>query len=435
MTAAATDFTNVTPDKKLQWKLHPGQWRAWCSLARVVLVLAGTQGGKTSFGPMWLYREITLRGPGDYLVAAPTFPLLELKLLPEFKRLFESQLGLGRYVASPTRKFVFSKAGEVRVFGKLKKDEERPPTQIFFGHAQDPDSLESATAKGAWLDEAGQKKFKQGSYQAIRRRLAIWQGRILLTTTPYTLGWLKLELHDKAKKPNSGIEVINFKSIDNPSFPREEYEWARENLPLWKFNMFYNGIFEKPAGLIYDCWDPILKVPAFTIPDEWPRFAGLDFGAVNTAAVLVARDPASGNCYVYREYHAGGRTAKEHRDHILKLEPRTPQAFGGAQSEGNWRLEFRQAGLPVREPLVTSVEVGIQRVYGLFKTHKLYVFDTCTDLLVEIGDYSRVLDDNDEPTEEIEDKAHYHRLDALRYVGTHLGRDTKTWGAKSGTAG
>ena len=434
MTAAA-DFISVTTGQRLRWNLHPGQWRAWISLARIVLVLAGTQGGKTSFGPMWLYREITMRGPGDYLVAAPTFPLLELKLLPEFKRLFESQLKLGRYVASPTRKFVFSIEGANRVWGKPRKGEQRPPTQIFFGHAQDPDSLESATAKGAWLDEAGQKKFKLGSYQAIRRRLAIHQGRILLTTTPYTLGWLKLELHDKANKPGSEVALINFKSIDNPSFPREEYEWARENLPSWKFKMMYNGIFEKPAGLIYDCFKDINKVPAFTIPDEWPRYLGMDFGAVNTAAVFVAKDPEGGNLYAYKEYKAGGRTAKEHKAELLKLEPRTPQAFGGAQSESNWRLEFRQAGLPVREPLVTSVEVGIQRVYGLFKTEKLYVFDTLTGLLDQIGDYSRVLDDNEEPTEEIEDKSAYHFLDAVRYVGTHLGRDAKTWGTKSGTAG
>jgi hypothetical protein len=58
-------------------------------------VLAGTQGGKTSFGPVWLWREMQLRGPGDYLVVTPTFPLLEMKALPTLLQLFRGWLGLG----------------------------------------------------------------------------------------------------------------------------------------------------------------------------------------------------------------------------------------------------------------------------------------------------------------------------------------------------
>ena len=53
---------------KLRFTLHPGQSEAWASLKRFILVLAGAQSGKTSFGPLWMRREIQARGPGDYLV-------------------------------------------------------------------------------------------------------------------------------------------------------------------------------------------------------------------------------------------------------------------------------------------------------------------------------------------------------------------------------
>ena len=53
---------------------HKGQWGAWDSGKRFILLLAGTQGGKTTFGPLWLWREIQQRGPGDYLVVTPTYP-------------------------------------------------------------------------------------------------------------------------------------------------------------------------------------------------------------------------------------------------------------------------------------------------------------------------------------------------------------------------
>jgi len=82
-------------NKTMRYYFHKGQKRAWLSKKRFVTVLAGTQGGKTVFGPHWLLREIQWRGPGDYMIVTPTYPLLELKALPTFRNLFETILDLG----------------------------------------------------------------------------------------------------------------------------------------------------------------------------------------------------------------------------------------------------------------------------------------------------------------------------------------------------
>ncbi|MFW6184449.1 MAG: terminase [Chloroflexota bacterium] len=400
-------------DGELRLQFHKHQWQAWDSTKRFVLVLAGTQSGKTSFGPAWLWREIQRRGPGDYLVVTPTFPLLEKKALPEFKRLFESILKLGKYVAGAVKTFTFSKAGEIRTFG----EEQETLTQVFFGHAQDPDSLESATAKAAWLDECGQKKFKLDSWQAILRRLSIHMGRVLMTTTPYNLGWLKQKIWDAWRAGDEDIDVIRFRSIDNPAFPREEYERAKRDMQRWKFDMFYNALFTRPAGMIYDCFDEdVHRIPRFAIPDTWRRYLGLDFGGVNTAGVFLAEEPGTRRLYAYREYWAGGRTAKQHAEKLLAGEPMRPLTAGGSKSEGQWRNEFRAAGLPMYEPPISDVEVGINRVYGAINRGELYVFDDLEHLLDEIGTYARVLDDMSEPTEAIENKNDYHLLDGLRYI-------------------
>lgn len=416
------DLTSVRSGK-LQVAMHRGQWRAWTSEARHVLVLAGTQSGKTSWGPLWLYREIQRRGPGDYLVVAPSFPLLELKLRPEFMRLFDRQLRLGTYTGSPTKKFTFSEAGSKRTFGD--RHDPNTPTQVFFGHAGDPDSLESATVKAAWLDEAGQKKFKKASHDAIMRRLAIHRGRVLYTTTPYYIGWLKKELHDKADGLH--IDVINFRSVDNPAFSREEYEERRATLPTWKFTMFYDGKFTRPAGLIYDVFDADRHVvPRFDIPEHWPRFAGLDFGGINTAAVKIAQDPDEDVYYVYEEYHAGRLTAAGHVAALTACETTPITAYGGAPSEQNWRDEYTQAGLAVHQPPVSEVEVGIDRVYALLKQDRLRFFDDLPGLVGtddtpgDMEAYARVLDEEGEPTEAIDAKSTWHRLDALRYICAHL---------------
>ena len=65
-------------DGVLTLNLHAGQQRAYWADERFLLILAGTQSGKTSIGPAWLFREMQRRGPGDYLIASPTFPLMEL---------------------------------------------------------------------------------------------------------------------------------------------------------------------------------------------------------------------------------------------------------------------------------------------------------------------------------------------------------------------
>lgn len=422
MSTAAVDLAVVDPDYQgkpaLRRSFHEGQRRAYDSTKRFVLVLAGTQSGKTSFGPHWLLQEMQRKGAGDYLVATPTFPLLEVKLLPEFRKLFETQMQLGEYRQSPPpRRFTLSKYGEHALWGQYQD----VPTQVWFGYATDPDSLESATIKAAWLDEAGQKSFKLGSWEAIQRRLSINQGRALITTTPYTLGWLKSEVYDRASDPQSDVAVINFTSTANPRFPAEEYQRARRELPGWKFAMFYQGLFERPAGMIYDCWsDDENLISAFEIPEHWPRHQGVDFGGVNTAAIYLAEElndagRKTGRFIAYREYHAGGRTAAQHAVALKSREPRIPKVTGGSKSENQWRWEFARAGLPIYAPPIAEVEVGINRVYGLIASRNLLIFDTLRGLIDQILSYSRELDDMGEPTEKIEDKEAFHFLDALRY--------------------
>jgi hypothetical protein len=413
----------LTDDGILRLNFHEGQQRAYWSDKRFVLVLAGTQSGKTSMGPAWLFSEIRRRGPGDYLVVSPTFPLMEIKVIPEFKRFFMTLMNLGDYVSSPVRKFTVSAEGNRILFGDADPGEE---THVYFGYGNDPDSLESATYKAAWIDEAGQKKFKRASWDAILRRLAIAEGRVLLTTTPYTLGWLKTELHDKANDSGLSIDVINFPSMANPLFRQSEWARAKSTLPEWKFNMFYRGRFDRPAGLIYDCFDrAVHTMPRFTIPESWPRFLGTDFGGVNTAGVFFAEEQNSagnptGRYIGYREYHNGGKTAKQHAVDLLRKEPRIPTVVGGSKSEGQWRSEFAEGGLPIEEPPISDVEVGINRVYAGLKDASFVLFNDLVGTLDQVESYSRPLDERGEPTEGIEDKEMYHYLDAWRYIASYL---------------
>lgn len=397
-----SDLWTVTPSGELAIHPHAGQWKAWQSSRRFVAMFAGTQGGKTSFLPLWMWREIRRCGPGDYLAVTATFPLLDLKMGPEFRRLFVDALKMGTY--SESRKVLEFKDGK---------------TRIIFGSATHPESLESATARAAVLDEAGQDQFRGDSWDAIQRRLSLHQGRVLIGTTLYNLGWLKQRIYDRWRDGDSDYEVIQFPSTLNPAFPVAEFERARRDLPDWKFRMFYEGQFARPAGLIYqDYREDVHAVKPFAIPAEWPRVVGLDFGAVNTATVWLAHDVERSCFYVYRETLDGGKTTVEHaaRARSIAETERVIGWFGGSASETQQRLDWAVAGVPVRPPPVSDVEAQIDRVIGLFRQSRLFVFDTLIGLRDELGTYSREVDSSGQTSEKIKDKEQFHRLDALRYA-------------------
>lgn len=414
-------------DGRLHWQLHPGQWKALNCLARIILVLAGTQGGKTSFGPLWLLNEIKKRGPGDYIAASATYDLFKLKMLPEMERLFVETLGWhykknDRIIESPDKQ-----------------------TRIILRSAESPGGLESASVKGAWLDEWGQNNVTIECWEAIRRRVALYKGRVLITTTPYNLGWLKLQIYDRWKAGDKKYAVISFRSIDNPAFPLEEYETAKAEMPDWRFRMFYNGEFTKPAGLIYNDYEDsyavfepmyapgvdLKQLPGpgryiiggnlvrpFSIPKHWQRYIGVDFGAVNTALIWLAEDPYTHYLYLCREKLGGGLTGPEHAREALAYREPVKLWLGGAPSEDDARNDWQMAGAAVCRPFVDDVETGIDRGVGLIKSRRLFVFDSCVMTRGQFGTYSRELDAAGEPTEKISDKAKFHLLDAYRYIAT-----------------
>jgi hypothetical protein len=462
------------------WWFHEGQLAAWAAGEEVVLLLCGTQSGKSIFLIWWLLREIQRRGPGDYGLNGPTLVLLKKKMLPALIQLLEYELKLGRYNRAD-QVFRFSPRGMMKLWGTVQKKElfERfgyrdPETgqfldpefavqaSIHVGYAAKPESLESATYKAVISDECGQPDFKLESYEALVRRRSRYNGRHCLGTTPYDLGWIKLKLYDVAVKAgipegagpycdgatdgkgedlSYGLRVIRFESWLNPVFGKEKFEAIRRSgMMPWKFDLFYRAIFTRPAGAIYDTFDETLDTyEPFEIPSHWPRVAGVDFGQTNTAAWKMAMDPASydpakpgsfPDFYVYGTYHTGGRDVEEHIISILSREPvgTTLPAVGGARSEDEWRAKYAAAGWYIERPMIGDVEAGIDSVYGLFKRHKLKVSKKLTKLIADIKEYSRELDPMGEALPNtIANKAKYHRLDAGRYVCSEVVHNPTFW--------
>jgi phage terminase large subunit-like protein len=207
---APPPFRERLPNGEIKINLHAGQAAVWNSRRRFIIMSGSTQVGKTCFGPHWLDREINGdanypgRGPGDYLAVTATYPLLKLKMLPEFLYVFRDLERLGTWKESD------------RVFASHDRLHGAEAWRVIFGSATNPESIESATAKAAWLDELGQHQFKREAWDAVVRRLTLSEGRVLGTTTLYELGWLKTELYDRWKAGDTSIDWIEVDALSNP---------------------------------------------------------------------------------------------------------------------------------------------------------------------------------------------------------------------------
>ena len=375
-------------------KLHKGQTRAWKSDAKIVAMISGTGSGKTFMGALWLYREIQKYPKDTFLVVSPTYSMFDRVVLPMAKGLLD-ELTHGVYRAVE-KTYILPTGGKV-----------------FFGSADNPLTLEGVHVRAAWMDEAGQ--MKREAWDVVLRRTGFHGGRVLITTTPYNLGWLKTEVFDRWKAGDKNYDVIQFPSIENPYYPREEFERARRDLPDWMFRMFYMGEFAKPEGLVYQDFNPSVHVvEPFDIPKNWTRIVGVDFGYNNPFAVLWLAIDGDNNIYVYREYYEREKLPKEAGEDIVRLsEGEMIDAVICDPSRPEGMEDLRRLGLPV-QAADNSVLTGIQRVTEKLKARQLFVFRGLENTLNEFEAYSwKVINgaQSEQPVKEFD-----HAMDALRYA-------------------
>lgn len=433
--------------------LHDGQRAIWQSGRRILAIFAGWRSGKTELGPHWFLREMQRCGPGDYAVIAPTYPLLDNKSRPALLRVLKSKLGDKAYTVSGDI-LTMTDYGQLRLWGEVRGD-----TRVLFRHGTRADAIEAFDGIALWVDEAGQ--LDDDLWEAIQARVSISQGRILMTSRPYRINyyvkliWRRVcdRLGNRLPTAPDDTEVVNFPSIANPAFPAEEFEKQRNLMPAWKFALKFLGLPTKPAGAVYDCFNPwvgeldgqaghLFRIGENEyIPPEWPRYMGVDFGPDNTAALKVAGErewieerqewgEMTGRFLVYAEYHGGGRTPRQHIAEVMSEGVYDPErrkdfsAWGGAKSEEGWRGWWAEQGLPVAEPIIREVELGIMHVYAMFRRGDLLISDSCTRLIEQLESYSYKLNDEGDPVGdgslEILHKSTYHLADALRYVAPGL---------------
>ncbi|MGE5596444.1 MAG: phage terminase large subunit [Hyphomicrobiales bacterium] len=134
-------------------------------------------------------------------------------------------------------------------FNKTEKIIEFPDgTMIEFRSADDPQSLRGAGLDILWIDEAALLPNRE-AWDVVRPALGDKLGILITTTTPFGRNWLYDEFwSDKAQKDATQFRV-EYTSLDNPHFPKEVWDYERENSHPFVFKREYMASFDAFAGV------------------------------------------------------------------------------------------------------------------------------------------------------------------------------------------
>jgi len=363
-------------------RLHSFQVKAWESKKRFIAFCSGVQGGKTTFGSVWVLNEAQERGPGEYIILSPTYKILKQSTLTKFFEIMPQ--GYGTY----------NKADSTfeTIDGRM----------FFLRSAEKPESIEGITAKAIWADEAS--LMKPNAWLIMQGRVSATRGRILLTFTPVALNWIYHELYKRWKDGDPDYEFIQFRNVDNPYFPKEEYERAKRTLTETQFKLRYEGVFTKAEGLIYPDFGPQHIIDDFQPPDDWLKIGGIDFGYNNPFVALKGALSPDDVLIIYDEHY---KERELLQDHAKRLDQEITYF---ADPSGKREIEELLAmGFDIQSA-DNDVNIGINKVNERIKTSRLKVCRRCRNLIDEFETY-RWEEEKDRPV-----KLNDHACDSLRYL-------------------
>jgi PBSX family phage terminase large subunit len=378
----------------LRINLHPFQSKAFFSKARFILLQAGLQSGKTLCGVVWARTQYDTYEKLDGLICAPTYKILSQSTLPKF---FEINKDL--------KKFYKKGDSTIEVPGR---------GIIYIRSTENPNVIEGMTLKWIWADEGGQMKYD--AWVNMQGRVSILQGKVFITTTPYTFNWLK-EINDLSKT-DSNYEVVKFRSIDNPYFPKEEYERVKKNLEPRIFRRRYEGEMERLEGLVYDSLIPNLHIIGKKNIKFKEVIAGVDWGYTHYTAIPIIGITDENIYYIIDEYCKSEKTTAEIIEALKNYQSLYNIRYIYPDPEAPDKIEeMRRAGVMARDVLKNkdSIVNGIDKIRELFRTQRLYIFDTCVHTVEGFNLYrypdQDKIDRNELPLKEDDDM-----MDAIRYA-------------------
>jgi phage terminase large subunit len=152
--------------------------------------------------------------------------------------------------------------------------------------------------------------------------------------------------------------------------------------------MVYGGQFERPEGLVYDCFrEEIHVIEPIALPSSARIYAGVDWGYTDPFVIVVIAVLPDGTRYQIAEYYQPAKrlaemvmAAQRFRD-IYQIEE-----FHCDPSRPEYIQEFCLNGLNAMAA-INTIQIGIEEHYKLIKADKYKVFSNCKNTIDEYSSY------------------------------------------------
>lgn len=365
--------------------------------AKYIRYSGGVGSGKTLIGCITVLHWAVLH-PGDYLIARQFMPELKDTTYKTFLEVCPPELIAEVRVADMVVKV------HTAVKGKT--------STILFRGLEEPDKLRSLNLSGFYIDEAAQ--VSEVAFMLLQGRLrgpGLRKGIVTQNPGGHDWAWRWFVKQDHIQNLEVKKLFLNIRapSLENIHLPDGYIDtmmatWSEERIK--REIMGSDDTFE---GQIYNEFDrSIHVVKPFRIPDDWTIRIGMDDGYRNHAAWVYGAINPDGDLYIFDEFYEKEWLIEEICQKGKDGRPSAIKKLGNRKVEqarmdtaakqvkngiSNWQIYLKY--LPKHFPMLEaqkSVQTGIERVKSYLKPDsrgkpRLYVFDTCVNLLDEIAQY------------------------------------------------
>lgn len=193
------------------------------------------------------------------------------------------------------------------------------------------------------------------------------------------------------------------------------YEGYKETDPEYYYTVIQGLVSEGVRGRIYKHFEPIVSMP-----NEYPKFYGLDWGW-NDPIAVVECEAHKNYLYIEEKVYKQGLTNAELSNLMLDLgiNKRAPIYADSAEPKDIEDMKRLGWNIIAARKGPDSVRNGIKTV----KEYQVFVTENSKNLWQESEDYKWRLDQYKVPTNEPEDK-HNHLMDAIRYAMDKIKKPT-----------
>lgn len=341
----------------------------------------------------------------NFLITAPTYPIMVQSTLPVFLKLMD---GMGK---------LNQKDGVFKLHSG---------GNVYLRTESHPDSIIGITnIRHIWGDEAG--KYRLYFWENMQARADFMNAGIDLTTSPYSLNWIYRELikpHKQGLRPD--VDYIMAPSWDNPYHSLhdpDKLQQKKRTMDARRFNMLYGGQWDKMEGLVYDCFSEDENIcEPIALPSGTRFVAGVDWGYNPDPFVIKVHALCpDGKRYHVSEYYKTGQTPSD----MVAAAKAKKQTWGITHfycdpSQPGMIEEFCRNGIPAM-PAENDIVRGIGAVYEGYKTRTTKIFrGACPHTVDEMETYHYPEEKDLRPDQDAKEPKpvdqYNHTMDADRYA-------------------